>query len=73
MNSEHLSSHLMLSNPFMEILVQLPLPKHLDAGPIVQSIRSEKDVDLHVVNVGSYWRPENRHGLVHPGRDNGLR
>lgn len=35
------------------ILVQLPLPKHLDAEPIIQSILPEKDVDgLHVVNAG---------------------
>lgn len=35
------------------ILVQLPLPKHLDSDPIIQSIRPEKDVDgLHVVNAG---------------------
>jgi methylenetetrahydrofolate dehydrogenase (NADP+)/methenyltetrahydrofolate cyclohydrolase len=35
------------------ILVQLPLPYHLDSEAIVQSIRPEKDVDgLHVVNAG---------------------
>ncbi len=35
------------------ILVQLPLPKHLNADPIIQSILPEKDVDgLHVANAG---------------------
>ena len=35
------------------ILVQLPLPGHLDKTPIIEAIRPEKDVDgLHPVNVG---------------------
>ncbi len=35
------------------ILVQLPLPKHIDAGKIIQAIAPEKDVDgFHFVNVG---------------------
>ena len=35
------------------ILVQLPLPPHLNAEHIIQSIHPEKDVDgLHVVNAG---------------------
>jgi len=35
------------------ILVQLPLPDHLDADKIIQAIRPEKDVDgLSVVNAG---------------------
>lgn len=35
------------------ILVQLPLPKHLDAARIIDAIAPEKDVDgLHVVNAG---------------------
>mgnify|MGYP000433972536 CR=1 FL=1 len=35
------------------ILVQLPLPKHIDAKKIVDSIRPDKDVDaFHPVNVG---------------------
>jgi 5,10-methylene-tetrahydrofolate dehydrogenase/Methenyl tetrahydrofolate cyclohydrolase len=35
------------------ILVQLPLPKHLNSEPVIQSIRPEKDVDgLNVVNAG---------------------
>ncbi len=35
------------------ILVQLPLPAHIDAGRIIQTIAPEKDVDgFHYVNVG---------------------
>jgi len=35
------------------ILVQLPLPKHLDETPVIEAIGPEKDVDgLHVVNAG---------------------
>jgi methylenetetrahydrofolate dehydrogenase (NADP+)/methenyltetrahydrofolate cyclohydrolase len=35
------------------ILVQIPLPKHMDADAVVRRIRPEKDVDgFHPVNVG---------------------
>jgi methylenetetrahydrofolate dehydrogenase (NADP+)/methenyltetrahydrofolate cyclohydrolase len=35
------------------ILVQLPLPAHIDAGKVIQAIAPEKDVDgFHFVNVG---------------------
>lgn len=35
------------------ILVQMPLPKHLDAEAIIRRIRPEKDVDgFHPINVG---------------------
>ncbi|MCA1493198.1 bifunctional methylenetetrahydrofolate dehydrogenase/methenyltetrahydrofolate cyclohydrolase FolD [Ensifer sp. NBAIM29] len=35
------------------ILVQLPLPGHIDAGKVIQSISPEKDVDgFHFMNVG---------------------
>lgn len=35
------------------ILVQLPLPKHVDSGKVIQTIAPEKDVDgFHFVNVG---------------------
>jgi len=35
------------------ILVQLPLPKHLDKKPVIAAIGPDKDVDgLHVVNAG---------------------
>ncbi|WP_165855328.1 bifunctional methylenetetrahydrofolate dehydrogenase/methenyltetrahydrofolate cyclohydrolase FolD [Marinobacter sp. JSM 1782161] len=41
-------------NPSVDgILVQLPLPKHLDADPILLKIRPDKDVDgFHPFNVG---------------------
>lgn len=35
------------------ILVQLPLPKHIDEGKVIQMIAPEKDVDgFHFINVG---------------------
>ena len=35
------------------ILVQLPLPDHLDKTPVIEAVRPEKDVDgLHPINVG---------------------
>lgn len=35
------------------ILVQLPLPKHIDEGLVIQTIAPEKDVDgFHFINVG---------------------
>ncbi len=35
------------------ILVQLPLPKHIDEGKVIQTIAPEKDVDgFHFINVG---------------------
>ena len=35
------------------ILVQLPLPAHLDKTPVIEAIRPEKDVDgLHPINAG---------------------
>ena len=38
------------------ILVQLPLPKHLDEGEVINQIEPYKDVDgLHPYNVGSLW------------------
>nr|WP_210292358.1 bifunctional methylenetetrahydrofolate dehydrogenase/methenyltetrahydrofolate cyclohydrolase FolD [Rhizobium sp. BK602] len=47
------------------ILVQLPLPKHLDAEPIIQSIRPDKDVDgLHVVNAGKLATGDLSTGLI---------
>ena len=41
------------------VLVQIPLPKQIDAGRIINAIRPEKDVDgLHPVNVGKLLRGE---------------
>jgi methylenetetrahydrofolate dehydrogenase (NADP+)/methenyltetrahydrofolate cyclohydrolase len=35
------------------ILVQLPLPRHIDSGRVIQAIAPEKDVDgFHYINVG---------------------
>ncbi|MGB8819482.1 MAG: bifunctional methylenetetrahydrofolate dehydrogenase/methenyltetrahydrofolate cyclohydrolase FolD [Rhizobiaceae bacterium] len=35
------------------ILVQLPLPKHIDTGKVIQTIAPDKDVDgFHFINVG---------------------
>ncbi|MCD2172397.1 bifunctional methylenetetrahydrofolate dehydrogenase/methenyltetrahydrofolate cyclohydrolase FolD [Rhizobium sp. C4] len=47
------------------VLVQLPLPKHLNSEAIVQSIRPEKDVDgLHVVNAGKLATGDLETGLI---------
>jgi methylenetetrahydrofolate dehydrogenase (NADP+) / methenyltetrahydrofolate cyclohydrolase len=38
------------------VLVQLPLPAHLDEGPVLEAIDPDKDVDgFHAVNVGRLW------------------
>ena len=38
------------------ILVQLPLPGHVGAGPILEAVDPAKDVDgFHAVNVGALW------------------
>ncbi len=38
------------------ILVQLPLPRHMDQAKVIYSIASEKDVDgFHILNVGGLW------------------
>ncbi|MCA1493101.1 bifunctional methylenetetrahydrofolate dehydrogenase/methenyltetrahydrofolate cyclohydrolase FolD [Sinorhizobium alkalisoli] len=47
------------------ILVQLPLPQHLDAEAIIQAIRPEKDVDgLHVANAGKLATGDLESGLI---------
>ncbi|MDL2410944.1 bifunctional methylenetetrahydrofolate dehydrogenase/methenyltetrahydrofolate cyclohydrolase FolD, partial [Rhizobium calliandrae] len=47
------------------ILVQLPLPKHLNADAIIQSIRPDKDVDgLNVVNAGKLATGDLDTGLI---------
>lgn len=47
------------------ILVQLPLPKHLNAEPVILSISPEKDVDgLHVVNAGKIATGDLETGLI---------
>jgi len=47
------------------ILVQLPLPKHLDSEPVIQMILPEKDVDgLSVVNAGKLATGDLASGLI---------
>ncbi|MGF9693355.1 bifunctional methylenetetrahydrofolate dehydrogenase/methenyltetrahydrofolate cyclohydrolase FolD [Rhizobium sp. 0TCS1.26] len=47
------------------ILVQLPLPKHLNSEPVIQSILPQKDVDgLNVVNAGKVASGDLASGLV---------
>ncbi len=47
------------------ILVQLPLPKHLNAEPVILSVSPEKDVDgLHVVNAGKIATGDLETGLI---------
>ncbi|WP_299866144.1 bifunctional methylenetetrahydrofolate dehydrogenase/methenyltetrahydrofolate cyclohydrolase FolD [uncultured Hoeflea sp.] len=47
------------------VLVQLPLPGHLESDPVIQSIRPEKDVDgLHVVNAGKLMTGDLDGGLI---------
>ena len=42
------------------ILVQLPLPKHINSEKVLNSISPDKDVDgFHPVNVGRLWVGEN--------------
>ena len=41
------------------ILVQLPLPAHIDEDRIIRTISPDKDVDgFHPVNVGRLWLGE---------------
>lgn len=60
------------------ILVQLPLPKHIDSDRILRAIVPDKDVDgFHPGNVASLWLkqpcvvPCTPKGVVHILRDNG--
>lgn len=42
------------------ILVQLPLPDHIDESKVLAAIDPEKDVDgFHVINVGRLWTGQN--------------
>lgn len=60
------------------ILVQLPLPKHINSDRILQAIIPEKDVDgFHPRNVASLWLKEpctvpcTPKGVMHVLKDNG--
>ena len=45
-----------LDNSVNGILVQLPLPKQIDAQKVLAAINPDKDVDgFHVTNVGRIW------------------
>jgi methylenetetrahydrofolate dehydrogenase (NADP+)/methenyltetrahydrofolate cyclohydrolase len=47
------------------ILVQLPLPKHIDEGKIIQAIAPQKDVDgFHYINVGKLGTGETASAFV---------
>ena len=51
-----LISELNLNSKVNGILVQLPLPKHINSEKILDSILPEKDVDgFHATNVGKLW------------------
>ena len=43
------------------ILVQLPLPKHIDSAKVLLAVTPDKDVDgFHAVNVGRLWTGDTR-------------
>jgi methylenetetrahydrofolate dehydrogenase (NADP+)/methenyltetrahydrofolate cyclohydrolase len=47
------------------ILVQLPLPRHIDEGRVIQAISPEKDVDgFHFINVGKLGTGETATAFV---------
>ncbi|RYE61647.1 MAG: bifunctional methylenetetrahydrofolate dehydrogenase/methenyltetrahydrofolate cyclohydrolase FolD [Rhizobiaceae bacterium] len=47
------------------ILVQLPLPRHLDQEPVIQSILPEKDVDgLNIANAGKIATGDLTTGMI---------
>ena len=47
------------------ILVQLPLPKHIDSARVLESIAPEKDVDgFHPINVGLLSIGDTRRALI---------
>ena len=62
-----------------EILVQLPLPKHIDEDKVIDTIAKEKDVDgFHILNVGSLWTgkhcsvPCTPKGIIHLIKTTGI-
>ncbi len=60
-----LIAHLNNDESVHGVLVQLPLPPHLDSNAVVQAIRPDKDVDgLHVVNAGKLAGGDIKTGLV---------
>lgn len=62
---ERLVAELNADQTIHGILVQLPLPRHLTAEPVIQSIAPEKDVDgLNVVNAGKLATGDLASGLI---------
>ena len=52
------------------ILVQLPVPKHIDSDRVIESISHEKDVDgFHPANVASLWQ---KRDCVYPCTPKGI-
>lgn len=56
--------HVLNEDPLVDgILVQLPIPKHLNEYHIIEAIDKGKDVDgFHPLNVGELW--QGMHGIV---------
>lgn len=60
----HLIDELNLSSEIHGILIQLPLPKHIDESMVIERIKPEKDVDgFHPYNIG---RLAQRNPLLRP-------
>ena len=52
------------------ILVQLPLPSHIDEDRIIRTISPDKDVDgFHPVSVGRLWHRGKGLCVLYTGRD----
>lgn len=61
------------------ILIQLPLPRHIDSDRIISAVAPEKDVDgFHPMNVASLWLkkpatlPCTPKGIIHLLKGNGI-
>lgn len=56
--------HVLNEDPLIDgILVQLPLPKHINEERVVDCIAKDKDVDgFHATNVGKLW--QSMHGIT---------
>jgi len=49
------------------ILVQLPLPKHIDENKVIEAINPNKDVDcFHNENVGKLWTSKSKYPTILP-------
>jgi len=55
----HVITQLNQDDMVQGILVQLPLPKHIDESAVIEAIDPKKDVDgFHPMNVGKLWLGE---------------